>query len=52
MPIKRERLCWWCGKKLAAVSHATVAAPDGLAYIVHKWKPEPVTPALPVKERA
>lgn len=36
MPITRARKCWWCGKPLAAVSHAVVEADGGKQHVVHK----------------
>ncbi len=30
-----ERTCWWCGKKLMAVSHAEVKDRDGNVVRVH-----------------
>lgn len=31
-----RRLCWWCGNKLSATSHAEVGTPDGFFVWVHK----------------
>lgn len=31
-----KRSCWWCNKKLMAVSHAEVVMPDGNVVWVHK----------------
>lgn len=37
MSQKLNRGCWWCGKKLMAVSHAEVKTPDGRHTLwVHK----------------
>ena len=52
--LTRERLCWWCNKKLMTVSHATIKDHGGNSVQVHKvCKPaaeryvKPVTATTP-----